>query len=223
MSMRGHGVVAIWNDITQEGRENFYEWHNREHIPERLGSPGFLRGRRYIALTGSPQYFTLYEVESASVLSGEAYLSRLNNPTAWTTRSVKEFRNTARSLCTVDQSLGVGSGGYLGTMRFDCPPDCDDGLLERLLVTLLPAVVAMPAMVGAHVGRADLAASTATTAEQKGRPANAVPRWVVLVEGSHFEAVARAISGTLSDPALGESSIRDMARGVYQLQFDLPR
>jgi len=50
MSLSGSGVIAIWNDITEEGRANFYEWHDREHIPERVGIPGFLRGRRYIAL-----------------------------------------------------------------------------------------------------------------------------------------------------------------------------
>ena len=50
MSLSGSGVIAIWNDITDEGRANFYEWHDREHIPERVAIPGFLRGRRYIAL-----------------------------------------------------------------------------------------------------------------------------------------------------------------------------
>jgi len=39
MSLLGSGVIAIWNDITDEGRANFYEWHDREHIPERVGRP----------------------------------------------------------------------------------------------------------------------------------------------------------------------------------------
>ena len=69
MSLMGSAVVAIWNDITDEGRANFYEWHNREHIPERIGIEGFLRGRRYIATEGSPAYFTLYEVRDTAVLS----------------------------------------------------------------------------------------------------------------------------------------------------------
>ncbi len=53
MSLLGKAVVAIWNDILPEGRDNFIEWHNREHIPERVSIPGFLRGRRYIAEQGS--------------------------------------------------------------------------------------------------------------------------------------------------------------------------
>ena len=49
MSLLGQAVVAIWNDVAPEGREQFYEWHNHEHMPERVGIPGFLRGRRYHA------------------------------------------------------------------------------------------------------------------------------------------------------------------------------
>lgn len=220
MSLLGNGVVAIWNDITDEGRANFYEWHNREHIPERLGVEGFLRGRRYVAREGAPQYFTLYEVRDAAVLSSEAYLTRLNAPTEWTSRSVAHFRNTARSLCRTDLSLGQGSGGYLGTLRFDCDPSADDALLRRLQA-ILKGLVEKQSLVGVYLGRADLAASTTKTAEQKGRPANAVPRWVVLVEGSEPTAIREATFAALGAAALGEPSIRDDARGLYELQFDL--
>jgi hypothetical protein len=99
MSLAGKGVVAIWNDIAPEGRAEFYEWHDREHMPERAAIPGFLRGRRYIAVHGSPEYFTLYEAESPSVLSGSDYLTRLNNPTPWTKAVVHtHFRNTSRGI-----------------------------------------------------------------------------------------------------------------------------
>jgi hypothetical protein len=51
MSLAGTGVVAIWHDLLPEAKNEFYEWHNREHMPERAGIPGFRRGRRFIALT----------------------------------------------------------------------------------------------------------------------------------------------------------------------------
>jgi hypothetical protein len=46
MALMGHGAVAIWNDVAPEGLAEFYEWHHREHMPERVSIPGFLRGRR---------------------------------------------------------------------------------------------------------------------------------------------------------------------------------
>ena len=105
MSLAGQAVVAIWNGIAPEGRAEFYEWHNREHMPERVGIPGFRRGRRYIAKYGTPEYFTLYEADSADVLVGQDYLNRLNNPTPWTQRVPPTFfRDTARGICRVKLS-----------------------------------------------------------------------------------------------------------------------
>ena len=121
MSLAGQAVVAIWNGIAPEGRTEFYEWHNREHMPERVGIPGFRRGRRYIAKYGTPEYFTLYEANSAEVLVGQDYLNRLNNPTPWTQRVPPTFfRDTARGICRVKLSLGVGQGGSMLTLALRC-------------------------------------------------------------------------------------------------------
>jgi len=59
MSLAGEGAVAIWHDLDPVAREQFYAWHGEEHMPERVGIPGFLRGRRYVAtradLEGTPE------------------------------------------------------------------------------------------------------------------------------------------------------------------------
>src|SRR5437764_68143 len=80
----GKGAVAIWNDITPEWRAEFYAWHGSQHMPERAGIAGFLRGRRYVALEGSPEFFTLYETVSPRTVTSPDYLARLNDPTPWT-------------------------------------------------------------------------------------------------------------------------------------------
>jgi hypothetical protein len=221
MSLSGPGVIAIWNDITDEGRANFYEWHDREHIPERVGIPGFLRGRRYIALAGSPEYFTLYEVQDKSVLTGPEYLARLNSPTEWTTRSVQHFRNTSRSLCDVELSLGAGSGGFIGTIRFDCEPSRDREILKTVSEAILPEVTKAAAISAAHICRADESASNVKTAEQRGRAANMIPRWVLMVEGATREAVEHALSTFLGPATLTDLGAPDALRGIYSLQFDL--
>src|SRR5579864_3644133 len=121
MSLAGHGAVAIWNDIAPEGRAIFYAWHGVEHVPERVGIPGFLRGRRYVAIHGNPEYFTLYETESPQVLTGQDYANRLNRPTPWTSDAIRHFRNVARSLCRVAVSHGHAQGGLIATWRYDVP------------------------------------------------------------------------------------------------------
>jgi hypothetical protein len=119
MSLAGKGAVAIWHDIASEGRAEFYRWHGMEHMPERAGIRGFVRGRRYIAIDGChPEYFNLYETESPATLTGPDYLTRLNNPTPWTVATVKHFRGVARSLCEVAASHGEGEGGLIATVRY---------------------------------------------------------------------------------------------------------
>ena len=41
MTSPGAGAIIIWNDIAPEGRDDFYDWHLNEHMPERLASQDF--------------------------------------------------------------------------------------------------------------------------------------------------------------------------------------
>ena len=101
MALAGKAIIAIWNGITPEGRANFNEWHPREHMPERVGIPGFRRGRRYIGTEAQIEFFTLYEADDADVLVGPGYKARLNAPTPWSRASVSAFRNNLRGICRV--------------------------------------------------------------------------------------------------------------------------
>ncbi len=98
MSLFGRGVVAIWHGLKDEGRAGFYEWHNTEHMPERAGIRGFLRGRRYTDRNEPAELLTLYETLDTDVLTSPAYLTRLNAPTPWTVESIRAFTNLSRAL-----------------------------------------------------------------------------------------------------------------------------
>ena len=208
MSLAGAAVVAIWNGIRPEGRSDFFEWHNREHMPERVAIPGFVRGRRYEAVDAHPEFFTLYETMSVDVLSGAEYLARLNAPTEWTRRATAHFTDTARSLCRVAVSMGPGSGGLMMTWRFDAPaPGIDEAFLRSL--------ASSPGVVGAHLCIADRAASGIETEEKKGRPKNAVPGFVLMVEGGADRERLEA--------ACARFSIPRAERGLYRLQYWLDK
>jgi hypothetical protein len=205
MSLAGEGIVAIWNGIRPEGRAEFFEWHTREHMLERVAIPGFRRGRRYIALDGQPEFFTLYETETTAVLTGADYLARLNAPTPWTRRATVAFTDTSRSLCRVALSLGPGEGGLIMTWRLDAAPAFD---VEKAL----RAVAGRPGICGAHLCIADREGSGIQTEEKKDRPAALIPGFVVLVEGSAERAALEdACSELAFDPPV--------ERGLYQLQF----
>ena len=50
MSFLGTAILAFWADVDPSGEADYVDWHNREHMPERCAVPGFLRGRRYVAM-----------------------------------------------------------------------------------------------------------------------------------------------------------------------------
>lgn len=98
--MSGKGVLAIWNDCVQSEENNYENWYQNEHLPERLGVPGFIRGRRYQSLVSSPRFFTWYEVASPSTLTSESYMARLSDPTPWTQEIMANvFLNASRTVC----------------------------------------------------------------------------------------------------------------------------
>jgi hypothetical protein len=223
--LAGEAFVAIWHDIAPEGKEDFYEWHNREHMPERLGIPGFRRGRRYIAQGEGPIFFNLYEVDTPEVLTGPDYLGRLNNPTPWTRRTLAYFRNVSRSLCRVAASFGCGQGGLIMTWRFETVAGQEDNCHRYLARGALPEVADRPGVVGAHLGVADRSGSEIPTEERKARGgATRVPGWVILLEGVSAAALERA-----AEPPLGVDALRThgaaepIQRDVYRLECSRAR
>ena len=219
MSLAGQAVVAIWNGIAPEGRTEFYEWHNREHMPERVGIPGFRRGRRYIAKYGTPEYFTLYEADSAEVLVGQDYLNRLNNPTPWTQRVPPTFfRDTARGICRVKLSLGVGQGGCMLTLRFGAEAGREEELEKHLRHVALPPLADIVLVTGVHLAIADRGASDIKTTERGDRKVD-IPNWLIMIEGGMPEAVDEACDRLLAGNLAAHGARPEMERGLYLLQY----
>lgn len=226
MSLAGRGVVAIWNDIGPEARADFYEWHNREHMPERVAIPGFCRGRRYVAVDAHPEFFTLYETDGPDVLAGAAYLARLDNPTPWTRRASAAFVNVSRSLCSIALSLGTGQGGLIMTWRYAVVAGREDEQRQMLAERALPALAERPGIAGVHLCIADLAASSVPTAEKRLRSAQVlVPAWIILVEGASEVASLNAeCEDALPDELLATAGAAGaIARGLYRLQYSRSR
>ena len=214
--LAGEGAVAIWNDINEAGRAEFYAWHLHEHMPERVGIPGFVRGRRYRAAEGAtqPEFFTLYETTSFQVIQGSDYLSRLNEPTEWTRTTTAHFKSTTRSLAHVVASHGVGSGGALLTLRFDIA-DASVRTLVPQISSALEAAARLPRICGAHLLAADAGVSGKSTAESKDRKDILAPaRWVVLLEACDTDAFGAAIA-VLQEFA----ELRDAAKGQYLHEY----
>jgi len=218
MSVLGRGAVAIWHDIAPEGRDAFYAWHGREHMPERAGIRGFLRGRRYVSVEGAPEYFNLYETASVDVLTGADYLERLNAPTPWTTATVRHFRNVSRSVCEVAHSAGHGDGGLVATWRYDVA-GAVAGVHRQRAADRLTRLLDDADVAAAHLLVADPQGSAIETAEKRARAdVTLIPRWIVLVESwGDAERFASFVRAFARDPVFADASAAP-AGALYRLQ-----
>lgn len=219
-----HGAVAIWHDIAPEGLAEFYAWHGREHMPERLAIPGFRRGRRFRAVEADLAFFNLYETETVAVLTSAEYRARLAAPTPWTLATVKHFRAVARALCRVAIDIGAAEGGIVATLRYDLNAPAADRHLAHLRDETLPALAGRPGIARCRLLAADRAASGEINAEQRARgTANAVPGFVLVVEGWAGErAFLETVRAALAPAQRAALGIPDSAPlGFYRLEIAL--
>lgn len=216
--LAGQAIMINWSDVAVNDRPAYYEWHSREHMLGRVGIPGFQRGRRFIAARAKRDFLMLYEVESLSVLTGQEYMAKANNPSPLTLRTTKLISNSVRALAKVDLSLGIGQGGYIQTLRFD-PQDGREVELRRYLHEALSLIAEVPEIAAAHLCIADRPASTLVPVERKGRP-TIIPNWIVLIEGVSLEALDRISDARLAEEVLyRHGCIGAIEREIYGLQL----
>ncbi len=207
MQRRTQAFLAIWHDIDPAMEAEWHRWHTYEHMPERVGIPGFLAGRRYMS-ADAPQHrcFTLYEGADLSVFNSPAYLARLNAPTEWTRAVAPAFRNFMRGACRRLATAGAGNGyaGSVLTIRLE-PDGAVDEAAAQALAEQIAGIVGV---VGAHVGACDRAVTRTETNERALRSATGEQPLdgVVVVEAYDqglLEAAAADIAGMVASAACG--------------------
>lgn len=113
----GQAVLAIWVDIDPADDMLFEHWHSHEHAQERVGCPGWLRGSRFKGVDKPGRYLLFYDAETAAAFESAEYYARLGNPTEMSRAIFPKFRDTWRTVCTVEQRWGGGIGGAVLTLR----------------------------------------------------------------------------------------------------------
>ncbi len=203
-------------DIDDGSRIEHDDWHSHEHMLERLAIPGFLRGSRWTAVAGAPRYFVLYEVSELAVLESAAYLERLNQPSAWTTRMMPAYRGMQRGLCHVRASAGRGLGGLALLLRYTTiAAHADAALCDWLGAELLPTLPRRAGLVGAQWLESALQAPLTT--EQRLRGVDAAVDRALVVSGYDRGALQALAGGDLSPEALQARGATGVAAAVYQL------
>src|SRR5687768_87505 len=81
-------LIAALNFSKVAGNE-FNDWQDQEHIPERLAVPGFINAQRWIGATDPKISVNTYDLESLDVLERPQYLAfAYENASAWSKRII---------------------------------------------------------------------------------------------------------------------------------------
>jgi hypothetical protein len=233
-ALLGEGVLINWMDVLPDTEAQFNDWYTHEHLPERVGIPGFLRGRRFVASDPDAhqdgKWFTVYETETLDTLASEPYLARLNNPTPWTTQIVQSLRYLSRTACNVTVSRGIGTGAHVATLEFGAAEGHADELRDWLRDTAFPRLENERHVVAVHLFEADpeITQVKDKTAEggSTGTPGQQA-RWIVFAElseagrGAAVRETLLGSGGVESHGSSGDQTYRTFATVVEVLSPNL--
>lgn len=217
MALLGQAAIAMWWDVAAEWQQEFENWHTHEHLPERMGIPGFLRGSRWASADGGPGYFVMYELERHETLSSPGYLARLNQPSPWSTKLMPQHRHMVRSQCRVLHSAGSGIGRCALTLRL-CPQDGRDDDLRRYLAERSERLSEQPGFLAGHLLRTETPAMAMTTEQAiRGGP-DPVADWIYVATGYSEESLRALRLEDVADDALcAHGATRNITAGLYKL------
>jgi antibiotic biosynthesis monooxygenase (ABM) superfamily enzyme len=145
---RPMGLLAVWLHVPPEREDEFNAWYNTEHIRQITGIPGFINGRRYMALEGVPKYLALYELHDETITAGGEFQHVLTNPTPWSARMRDLYqgyriRNTYRLLFTAGQAPATDAP-YVYVVKTDIPASLEADFNEWYNKEHAPALASVP-------------------------------------------------------------------------------
>jgi hypothetical protein len=83
------GLLLAMMEPPSAMEEEFQDWYDTEHFPERANAEGFLTASRFICVEGWPRYLALYDLAGVEVLHGPGYAAIAGaRYSAWTRRII---------------------------------------------------------------------------------------------------------------------------------------
>lgn len=215
--------MAVWGDVAPATEAEFGEWYFRQHVPERVGVPGWRIGRRFKRLDrGKHRYLAVYDADSVESFAHPVYRHSLDHPTEWTQAMMPAFRNFIRAACRVRLAVGEVAGGVIATVRYDPPEAGREPIARWLGGEALHGLREHPGITRLQLWEADRAQSLVKTTERAIRTGgDGEAPFTAVIEGTDRAAVESALAVSGIEAGLAERGAEDIQTGLYQLLFSL--
>jgi hypothetical protein len=112
------GALIAAMDFTNVAADEFNDWYDLEHIPERQRVPGFLSLQRWIGVENPRQSVATYDLENIAVLQGPGYRAiGGENLSPWSRRVTAKVERLLRyegeQILPGDATAPANAGGLL--------------------------------------------------------------------------------------------------------------
>jgi hypothetical protein len=148
------GTLLVAFDFTNAHADEFHDWYDLEHVPERQRVPGFGLCERWINVANPKQAVASYELDSPAVLSSEPYKAiAFENLSVWSKRVTamcqRLLRFDGEQTLPGEADSPAGAGGLL-VNAMNVAPEHDAEFNEWYNHEHIPALAAVPGVLAAR-------------------------------------------------------------------------
>jgi hypothetical protein len=142
------GILLVAFDFSNAHEDEFHDWYDLEHVPERQRVPGFGACERWISVTNPKQAVASYELENLDVLRSAGYLAiGGENLSVWSKRvtamCTRLLRLEGEQTLPGNQAAPEGAGAIL-VNAMDVDPAHEAEFNEWYDHEHIPALAAVP-------------------------------------------------------------------------------
>ena len=148
------GILIAAMRIGKAAPDEFHDWYDTEHLPERERVPGFLACQRWIGTDDGTVSVATYDLETAAVLQGPTYRAiGGENLSPWskrvTARVERMMRFEGDQILPGDELPPRGAGGLL-LNAMNVTPEAEAEFNEWYDKEHIPALSAVPGVLSAR-------------------------------------------------------------------------
>ena len=148
------GILIAAMNFSDVAEDEFHDWYDTEHIPERLAVPGFLNAERWIGITNPKDSVALYDLDNVGVLQSAPYRAVGGaNGSPWTKRVTGRTRSIIRlegeQILPGDALAPAGAAALL-LISMNVAPEHENEFNEWYNVEHLPALGSVPGVLAAR-------------------------------------------------------------------------
>ena len=152
------GILIASMNMANAAEDEFHDWYDTEHLPERVACPGFLRCQRWIGVQDRKISVATYDLETIGVLQSPGYLAIGGvNLSPWSKRLGSRYERLMRfegeQILPGDRIAPEDGEGFL-LNAMNCAPEIEAEFNEWYNTEHIPLLAAVPGVIMARRFRA---------------------------------------------------------------------